>query len=225
MKYYKVVNIISKPAIIDTKSSNYGQTLPKLNQINNLLQFIVSSSENLNLPLDFYFIINNELVNSGQKYLTHFQNIPNNTYKFSDLGISNNTNYKISKTDLCNIIQSIFAINYGIFDEGFYLWEYLYERYKTNKKLPNRLNSFFLFDNKQNCNFYINNHKKGGVICEVDLMHTENIFKGDMNLLDTIENDFTANQAKIVVEKYWNGHISTNPIFEYVFQGKCELKP
>ena len=46
-----------------------------------------------------------------------------------------------------------------------------------------------------------------------------------MNLLDEIENYFTYYQAKEVIHKYWNGEKSENPVWEYLFQGVCKLKP
>lgn len=87
------------------------------------------------------------------------------------------------------------------------------------------MNSFFLFENYEDCEYYIKNHKGGGEICEVELIQTRKLFKADMNLLDEIPNFYTYKEVNNVVNKYWKQELSRKPVFEILFQGKCILKP
>ncbi len=227
MKYYKVVNAIDSEAIIDTEKTNYSTTLVKRKKLENIIEFIVNSSEKLDLPLDMYFTINNSLVMQGEDYLRNFPKAKNGIYRLSDFITLNGSvysKYTISENELVKIIEGILEIGLELFNEGFYLWEYLYEKLRT-KSSPCRYNSFFLFDSKKDCEFYIQNHKGGGTICEVELINTKSLFKADMNLLDSVENYNTYNEAKEIIQRYWNEDESKNAIFEYLFQGKCKLIP
>jgi len=227
MKYYKVVNFINSEVKINTKKTNYGKTLIHSKVHEKFIECVVNSSKNLNLPFDFYIMLNNNIAMFGNDYLSSLPS--NNIYNLTTFVTSPLTNdyskYSINFNDLKNFIESIDEIGINMFQEGFYLWEYLYELERKNNSLPKRENSFFLFDNKKDCEYYIKNHKGGGEICEVELTKTENLFKGDMNLLDQIENYFTFSESKLLIDKYWNQGKSEKPIFEYLFEGECILKP
>ena len=120
-----------------------------------------------------------------------------------------------------------FEIGFEFFQEGFYLWENIYEKVRTisYKDKPSREKSFFLFDNLKDCQYYMDNHKGGGQICEVEIVETRSLFKADMNLLDIIPNNYTFKQTQEHVEKYWSGKTSDKIVYEYLFQGICKLKP
>ena len=226
MKYYKVVNDIESEVIIYTAKTNYSTTLFNRNKFENIIEFIVDSSEVLDLPLDMYVTINNSLVLQDEDYLRDFPKAQNGLYRLSDFITLNNSVYskfKISENELVKIIEGILKIGIELFDEG-YLWEYLYEKLRV-KDNPCSYDSFFLFDSNEDCKFYVQNHKGGGKICEVELLNTQRLFKEDMNLLDSVENYNTFNEAKVIIQRYWNGEGSNSPIFEYLFQGKCKLIP
>ncbi|MBI9055102.1 MAG: hypothetical protein JEY96_14870 [Bacteroidales bacterium] len=228
MKYFKVINHISSEVVVNTDYANYSTTLSKRKELERIIEFIVNSSEKLDLPLDMYFTLNNNLALWGEEYLNSFPNDGNSVYVLSDfLNLENSvySKYSIKVSELAEIIQGIAKIGIEFFDEGFYLWEYLYERMRNHKIFPCRYDSLFLFDNKDDCKFYMQNHKGGGMICEVELINTKKIFKADMNLLDSIQNYNTYSEAKKIINKYWNGAKSNNPIFEYLFQGDCKLIP
>lgn len=228
MKYFKVVDYINSEVVIDTRKTNYSLTLKHKSKYPNLLNFIIQSSDELDLPLDFYFSLNNHLAKSGNLYL---KNLPASVNGIFDISIlTTNQNHKgiyIKEDDLIKIVESLDAIGISEFQEGFYLWENIYEKIRLNnyQDKPNRDQSFFLFDNIKDCQYYIDNHKRGGVICEIEILNTHSLFKADMYLLDTIQNNFTFKQVKQQVHNYWSGNISNHPVFEYLFQGKCKLKP
>ena len=57
MKFYKVVDNINSEVIIDTTKVNYSLTLKNKEKYFELLNFITKSSNQLDLPLDFYFLL------------------------------------------------------------------------------------------------------------------------------------------------------------------------
>lgn len=228
MKYYKVVNFINSEVKINTKNTNYGKTLIHSPKYEKFIECVVNSSKKLNLPFDFYITLNNNLAIFGNEYLNKLfprKDVFNLTTFVTNPLTDDYTKYTIHFNDLKDFIESINKVGINLFEEGFYLWEYLYELERTNNRLPKRENSFFLFDNKKDCEYYIKTHKGYGEICEVEITEIKNLFKGDMNLLDEIENYFTYSESKILIDKYWNQEESSNPVFEYLFEGECILKP
>lgn len=228
MQYYKVVNNIKSAVTIDTNKINYSLTLVDKDFYSDFLNFIINSSNDLDLPLDFYITLNNNVALWGDVY---FQNIPKSTNRIFEVSIlthkQHHNNIYIKEDDLIRIADSLDEIGYEVFGEGFYLWESVYEkvRQKKYKDKPARENSFFLFDNIKDCQYYIDKHKGDGVICKVEILNNKSIFKGDMNLWDTISDNFTFKEAEEHVDKYWLGKTSNKPVFEYLFQGTCILKP
>ena len=228
MQYYKVVDNINSVVTIDTSKTNYALTLVDKNFYSDFLDFIVQSSNDLDLPLDFYTTLNNNVALWGDIY---FQNMPKSINSIFEVFVltykPHHKNIYIKEDDLINIADSLDEIGYEVFREGFYLWENIYEkvRRKKHQDKPSRENSFFLFDNIRDCKYYIDKHKEGGVICEVEILKNNSIFKGDMNLWDTISDNFTFKEAEEHVDKYWLGETSDKPVFEYLFQGTCSLKP
>ncbi|KUJ59217.1 hypothetical protein AR687_24170 [Flavobacteriaceae bacterium CRH] len=228
MKYYKVVNHLAAAVTIDTNITNYNLTLIHKSKYANLMDFFTSSSLELNLPLNFYYYFYNTITSTKGQYLTTFGRPVNDIYEV--YALTNNVDHLgiyVHKNDLIKMIQDLEKIGFEYFNEGYYLWEFIYEkvRAKNHASKPNRSDSFFLFDNKKDCQYYIDNHKGGGQICEVELLTKRDIFKGDMNMLDIIPENFTCQQAQDNAEKYWNSEITKDPVFEYIFQGVCKLTP
>lgn len=228
MKYFKVVDNINSEVNIDTKNTNYSLTLKDKAKHFDLLTFVTKSSNQLDLPFDFYFTVNNHLATLGNLYLQNFPKSKNRQFEISDLTHNqNHENIFIKESELIKIIEGLDKIGIVLFQEGFYFWEKIYEevRLKGHPDKPRREKSFFLFDSIKNCKYYIDKHKGFGQICEVELLETNSLLKADMNLLDTIPNNFTFKQTVHQVDNYWLGKTSDNVVFEYLFQGQCKLKP
>jgi len=228
MQYFKVVDNINSEVSVDTNKTNYSLTLVDKEKHSDLLDFITQSSSELDLPLDFYFSLNNNIALLGDAFL---QNLPKSINRvFEVFVLTTNPKHKgiyIKENDLIGIVESLDEIGFEFFQEGFYLWENIYEKVRTisYKDKPSREKSFFLFDNLKDCQYYMDNHKGGGQICEVEIVETRSLFKADMNLLDIIPNNYTFKQTQEHVEKYWSGKTSDKIVYEYLFQGICKLKP
>ena len=81
-----------------------------------------------------------------------------------------------------------------------------------------------MFKMKSDCHYYIQKHKGGGVICEVELIETKSIFEADMKLLDNIPNYHTTARTEIAADIYWAGEQTEEPIIEVLFHGKCKMR-
>ncbi|MEX0812329.1 MAG: hypothetical protein WD048_08935 [Chitinophagales bacterium] len=228
MQYFKVVDNINSEVTIDTNKTNYSLILVNKDKYSDLLDFVTQSSSELDLPLDFYFSLNNNIYLSGNAFLQRLPKSINRVFEVDILtGNSKHRGIYIKESDLIGIIESLDKIGFELFQEGFYLWENIYEKVRTDsyRDKPSREKSFFLFDNLKDCQYYINNHKCGGQICEVEILEKRSLFKADMNLLDIIPSNYTFKQTKEQVEKYWSGKTSNKIVNEYLFQGICKLKP
>lgn len=227
MKYYKVVNYLNSPFEINTDTSNYGNRLVYQEYYSALINFVLNSSQVYNLPLDFYFTVNTSLSLWG---VAHIDYIPRNgmvevyylTHKEIDKGRF------IKESELYEIVDTIQSFGISDIVEGIYLWESIFEKARLKKytNIPSRSESFFLFENIQDCHYYIKEHKGGdGIICEVELIEQKSLFKADMKSLDNIQNNFTFDEAIKYADNYWNGSATESPVFEFLFQGKCKLIP
>lgn len=228
MKYYKVVDHLASATTIDTTITNYDLTLIHKSKYANLMDFFTSSSLELNLPLNFYSDFCNNIIITEASNLKTLGTPVNDKYEISSLTNKiEHSGIYILAGDLRKIIQGVGKIGFEYFDEGYYLWEFIFEKVRANNHTskPNRGDSFFLFDNIKDCQYYIDTHKKGGQICEVELLSKRALFKGDMKMLDSIPKNFTTQQAQGNAEKFWSGETTEDPVFEYLFQGICSLTP
>ncbi len=228
MLYYKVVDRINSEAIIDTAKTNYSLTLSSKEAYRKFIDVVTHASSRLDVPIDFFVSLNNNLALWGNVYLDNLSKPKNGQFELISLTTNaKHSNTFISISDFVSVVEQLDNIGINLFQEGFYLWEKIYEDVRALKYTdkPSRDSSFFLFDNLESCKYYIEKHKGGGQICQVELIKTRTLFKADMKLLDEIPNHFTYRQAAKQVDKYWNGKISTKPVFEYLFQGTCKLTP
>lgn len=229
MRYYKVVENITKPVTVDTATHNYGTTLANRNMYNPLLDIITNSSADYDFPLDIYFTLNNNIALHGNSYLENFPQPVGGYYDLSHLCTAQHRrSLPMKQNDLVKFVEDIDSNGIILFHEGFYLWEYIYEhaRSKSFPECPARHESFFLFENKEDCRYYIETHGKfGGKICEVEIINTKNLFRGDMNIYDEIPNHYSFAETSAEADRYWGGKLSQKPIIEVLFQGTCELKP
>lgn len=229
MEYFKVVDSISSPVVIDTDFVNYGLILKNQKRYESLLKFVEISSINLGLPLDMYFTLNNNLAMLGNEYLRNFPKSKNHIFEIYDF--THNENHKghfILEKDLINVVENLNSIGISLFSEGFYLWEYILEyvrQWDEFEDIPSRRKSFFLFENYSDCKWYIDKHKVGGKICKVEIIETTSLFRADMNLIDSLQNHYNYREVTKIVFDYWSETISNKPIFEILFQGKCKLIP
>ena len=149
MQYFKVVDGINSEVTIDTSRTNYSLTLADKHKYSDLLGFITESSNELDLPLDFYFSLNNNIALWGDTYL---QNLPKSINRvFEVYVLTTNSKHKgifIKENNLIAIIEKLDEIGFEVFQEGFYLWENIYEKVRANgyQDKPSREYSFFLFD-------------------------------------------------------------------------------
>lgn len=225
--YYKVVNEINDDVVISTKDTNYSSTLREMKNHNSLFQAMLHFSKKKNLPLDFFIHINNNLAFLGNNYISQIPPSKNGVFEiFSLTGKAHHRAKFIDEGELVEFIE--FNNNNGIrvFDKGYYLWEYIFEKIRRNEfdKIQSRIDAFYLFENTKDCNEYIKTHKGGGIICEVDILNEENIFRADMNLIDETTFEWTIEEANNQARKYWRGELSENPTMEILFKGKCKLK-
>lgn len=228
MKYYKVVDQITAPVTINTQNNNYGTTLKNIDLHQKLIKIVTESSKKLDIPLDIYFTLNNLIADRGNDYLAQFPLPVNGRFNVSNLTSPLNANfYEIPENDIRKFITDIDENNIYFFREGHYLWEYLYEeaRLSFNIALPSRKESLFLFENIADCQYFIDTHKGFGTICEVELINTVNLFRGDMNLLDEIPNYLTFHETINWANRYWKKESSQKPVYEILFQGTCRLIP
>ncbi|OJW79581.1 MAG: hypothetical protein BGO69_12690 [Bacteroidetes bacterium 46-16] len=233
MTFYKVVYPLSSEVTIDTAIVNYSQTLCDKDSHEPLLDLITRYSNELDLPLDFFFSINNNLALQGDAYLP---TLPRSVDKqFELFAITQNENhrgYYIEERYLIAFVESLFEMEIEVFDEGNYLWEYICEMVRVAKHIdkPSREESFFLFGNPEDCQYFIDQNSVPGTtsiaqIVAVEIIEGGTPFKGDMNLWDLIPNNATFLQAANMIHDYWSGRTSDKPVYEYLFQGKCKLSP
>ena len=228
---YKVGNYSEeKEILLDTKYTNYGANFST--KYDHFLDSYFNVATKTDLPVDFLVFIMNGIANFGNDFINSnvLPAIVDETYV--DLfKVTNNPKHKgigIPIPLLGSFIQSFDSINPPIlFLEGFYLWERYFEmvRIKVFPDLPNRKECLFFFDNLDDCNDYIKNKNGGlGQIYEVEILEQSKLFKGDMSIIDEIDESMTYNNLLAQAFKYWDKEHSNNPIFEYLFEGKCRLK-
>lgn len=113
-----------------------------------------------------------------------------------------------------------------------HIWEYLWELVRQ-AKYPNcisRYNCLFAFENQRDAEKYlkerINENPSHAIdkICHVELKHIEKQEVYDMRWLDNISIFSTYNQYEKVVNNYWSGKMTQNPLKEVLFQGTYILR-
>lgn len=230
-KFYKVGTYSEENEIlVDTKVNNYGTTFST--QYDHFLDSYFKIATQIDLPVDFLVFIMNGIAIEGNDFITTsvYPAIVDETYV--DLfKVTNNPKHQgkgIPIPLLGSFIQSFDNDNQVVmFLEGYYLWERCFEMVRTKifSDLPNRKDCMFFFDNLEDCNDYIKNKNGGlGQIYEVEILEQSKLFKGDMKLIDEIDESITYNDLLAQIFKYWDGRTSDEPIFEYLFEGKCKFK-
>lgn len=227
--FYRVGDYPITGVILNSNTYNYGKSFGK--EYDYLLDSYFNVANKIDLPIDFLIYINNGFANEGNYFLKRIKTaILNEIFVdiFKVTGNIKHTGIIIPINLLNEFIQSFDEKNtFKIFLEGNYLWERYFEmvREKVFKELPSRKESIFLFDNVDDCQFYIKNHKKGfGKIYEVEIIEEEALFRADMNIYEEIDLSITYNNLLKEFFKYWDKQSSQTPRYEYLFQGQCRIK-
>lgn len=230
-KFYRVeLNDIDINNIYSSKNNNYGKSLNFTNYIHFLNVYFQVMKTN-NISTDVLVVINNNFYSMGNDYLKILGNAVIeeeyiDVHKVTD--IENHRNQTISISSVNYFLESFDKKNNFIFfDNGSYLWEFITESVRLNffNDKPKRLESIFLFDSIESCNYYISNHLKGnGKIYEIELIDTEDFFEADMRIIDNIENHILFEDLINEFADYWKGKNTSNPIKEIIFQGKYKYK-
>ena len=227
-KYFKVVPFINNEVVIDTTETNYSSTLSKAKELEGLLLCMSYFSSNFGIPINVLYLVNNGLATIGNPYLQQLPRSNKGVFTADQFTKDPYDNqFVINECDLINFIETTDKTGFKDPFEGFYIWEYLFEqvREQLSTSLPKRTESFFLFESVADCERYMSEIKRIGMICEVELMETKQLFRADMTFINDIPNNINANNVYSIAEKYWKGESSENPLYEIIFQGKCKLKP
>lgn len=211
--------------IMNTNSFNYGKSFAS-DYYDYFLKSYGSIMDKVNIPIDFLITVNNQIYTSGGDYSQEI----NAAIKGEFIEVFNLTNnskhigYQMHVDLMDEFIQSFDENNQFIFfDNGTFLWEYYLEKVRSEEfdRLPKRMLSTFFFDNLSGCNYHKNNHLNGiGQIKKIELVETKNSFRGDMSIIDALENSISRDELLETIRKYWRGEKSDNPVTEIVFQGK-----
>ena len=206
--YYKLIpeNYIKLGSLIDTNDDNYGKFLDKITSTHKkLFDSFIEIDEKLEAGMDLYYILYNHLKSFGKRHI-------------DSLGEHISLLYRI--------IKIISNYEVGVLSNGTLLWEYLFEKRRKEKysTIISRLNSYFVFKNENDCIEYFNRHKKNGQIVEIEPLKIDEIFEGDMQLMDCIENYFTISTINKIIDEYWEGKKTNKPIVEVLLSGQIRQK-
>jgi hypothetical protein len=227
--FYRVADYSKMDLVLNSKSYNYGKGFSQ--EYDYFLDSYFKVANKIDLPIDFLIHVNNGIALFGNDFLLSIKNAIVGDNFVDIYKVTNNLKHKgiVIPIHLINeFIQSFDDINPFVnFAEGNYLWERYFElvRKKIFNELPSRKESIFLFDNINDCEFYIKNHKKGfGKIYEIEIIQEDALFKADMNIYDETDLSITHNNLLKELFKYWDKQTSKTPRYEYLFQGKCRVK-
>lgn len=103
-------------------------------------------------------------------------------------------------------------------------WEYLYEsvRAEVAPDRPRRTSSIFACHSLDAVQRYSTTHARGEVLGRIELLEGTT-FDADMALLDSVEVSWTASRARPVIESYWKGEFSSDPLPEVLIQGRFRM--
>ena len=216
--FYRVGDFNQHGLVLDSNSFNYGKSFT--GEYDYFLERYFNIASKIDLPIDFLIDVNNGIAFYGDDYLKE-KIEPAIVQKFYvDLfKVTANEKHRgfTIPINLINEFTQSFNEPTTILLEGKYIWENYFEmvRLKAFPELPSRKESIFLFENINDCNDYIEKHKKGfGQIYEVEIIEKEVMFKADMNIFDEIDLSITYNNLILELAKYWEGKTSEKPVYE-----------
>jgi hypothetical protein len=230
-KFYRVeLNNIDFSKTYCSNDKKYGKSL-NFEKYIHFLNVYFSIMKSNNISADFLVTFNNNMFLYGYDYLKEISNAIVNEELIDIQKITNikqHINQTISISSVNQFVNSFDEQNNFIFfDNGSYLWEYINEAIRLNffNDKPKRLDSIFLFDNLDSCNYYISNHLHGqGKIYEIELIEMNEFFEADMKIIDNIENQILFEDLVNEFANYWRADFTKEPIKEIIFQGKYKYK-
>lgn len=236
--YYKCIHksYFIQNKIIDTKLDNYGKYQnSNLVRIADSANFIFEEAKKNRIPVNLPYLmlsilkgrtyneggletVVNDLFNGGGKTF----------YKLNDLVIcqscSSISGNKIKK--LYETAKNVKNVDTSILNSGSFLWEWFGEKIRKDRfpLLPSRLDSYFLFKDKNSAEYYINKHRANEdmkiVMAEPLETICEKIF--DMSIWDEDNTmSFYSNCEKQMI-RYWSSERNQR-VPEVLFQGKLRL--
>lgn len=183
-----------------------------------------------NIPIDTMIQANNQFVALGDIFFNQIPEEDSNGLIDSSFCVpdTNHNNQLINKIELLRFLSFVLdnglvyieAVNVGL------VWEYIFElsRQYVDKKLPSRLDSYFLFDSLDSSKYFSQQHRQGlGEIYLVNIVHQICAMSFDMNWLDSIPLSATFGDALKTAIRYWKQEKTDRPIMEVLFQGEYKL--
>lgn len=181
-------------------------------QIKNAVRIAINVPAFLDVLNEFFF--------SGKEYFNLQELMINDPIK----KISGDNLYAFTNS----YVQHVNDLNlcYDI-DKCNFIWEFIWEvvRYSEFPNEPSRMESLFLFNDKDTAKEFIDDFHEGESfeIAEVNLTDTL-VHKYDMSWFTLADEEQTLNEVMEFARKYWSGIPSGSPVWEYLYQGNYELK-
>ncbi|WP_313360783.1 hypothetical protein [Empedobacter sp.] len=230
-QYFRVeLGPVDTAVIYDTTTKNYGQSLNFAPYVH-YLQVYLSVMKSNNISADILPIISNNIYNLQDDYLNQLSQAIVDEEYIDLYELTNLNEHRFQRIPIAwinHFIQSFDEHNQFVYiDNGTYLWEYLSEFVRMNfyPDKPKRLESTFLFDTIESCNYYITKHLRGnGKIYEVELIEIDQLFEGDMKIIDDIPTYILFEDLINEFDAYWQGQEELEPVKEFIFQGKFRYK-
>jgi hypothetical protein len=105
-KYFKVIPFINNEVVIDTNETNYGSTLNRADELENLLLCISNYSYLFNIPISVFFSLNNGIAMFGDFYLQQLPQSNNGIFTADQFTKDPcDKQFVIKKFDLFNFIK------------------------------------------------------------------------------------------------------------------------
>lgn len=227
--YYKLIpqQFITIDKELETKNNNYIKALDPITRDHiNLFETFIEIDKQISVGLDLTFSIYNKLQMLPDSLVKYFDS---DIEEISVTELTGNFNHKekyVSKNIVKDVIKILYNFKVGPLMNGTHFWEYLFEkeRYENFQSNISRYDAYFVFEDYDDCLKYKTKHNKVGEIVKIEPIKIKKSFRGDMNLMDMIENHFTYSQTNKIINSYWNQEKSEEPIREMLFSGSFVMK-
>lgn len=223
---------------LNTDDCKYGKfVFESMKKMEKYFLFFFELDNKFGFGLDLYLCMYNHICGCGIK--NYVESMAYFIYDFRNnidiYKLTNNDENKgeyISKSDfnnICNLICYFLRSNSEILlDSGFgtNLQEYIFDKVRI-EKYPDklcRLESYFVFNDINSCKIYSQSWDKTGEIVRIVPISIENLFKGDMNHIDTIKNSATYTEYLNIADMYWQQKNTHEPIEEIFFRGTYRME-
>ena len=167
------------------------------------------------------------------------ENIPSFIYDLNAFFNSGKASFDLLQMGIDDPIKEVsandlydFSYNYisdanetGLFYEWgmeHYLWEFIWEMVRNQEysQMPPRMESLFLFDNRDNACGFMNQYRGLNYrVVEVELLDG-NSQSFDMNWFSNVPSNISMAEAEEYARNYWEQKQTENPVMEIIFQGQ-----